>query len=474
MCAWTEPVKIMDGVLMLSEFLGGVCVGSFLNVLATRTLAEESIFTPRSHCPKCKHPLAILDLVPVLSWLFLRGRCRHCHESIAWYYPFVEIFTGITFILIGMNFGWNWGAVPTNHFNDASVFNCTGWAMAYFACMLITISITDFKEKLIPHDITYPSMLVGIIYSANNPNVGILNSLAGAGISYILFDFLAFYGLKLYERSHRIDAEGAEQEKESGHEQDEKVKLDAPAQENAPPQASAPSESFDVVWLIDPPDYDAPREIIATEKHHAIHSEIHSEIDAITPEHVVASSALETAVPGKAVEDDEDFEVMGGGDAVLSAVIAVWLGLRALGFVLLTGFMIGTFMGAIYLIIEMVKQKAMHKAYKAILICSAILLTMVEGFLYFLYSLQYPYNPNGPNVNYFFQRMPWLPMGVGAIIGGVILGTVLKGSKYSKPFPFGPALAVAAFVCIFFNPFDIQDAPGALMEQVRNSPILRR
>jgi prepilin signal peptidase PulO-like enzyme (type II secretory pathway) len=439
MCAWTEPVKTMDGMFMLSEFLAGVCVGSFLNVLATRTLAEESILTPRSHCPKCKHPLAIFELVPVLSWLFLRGRCRYCHERIAWYYPFVEIFTGITFILIGLNFGWTWGVVTTNHVNYASVFNCTGWAMAYFACMLITISITDFKEKLIPHDITYPSMLVGIIYSAYNPNVGILNSLAGAGISYILFDFLAFYGLKLYERSHRSDAE-----------------KDALAHESAPLQASAPSEAIDVVWLIDPPDGDSAEQTIATEKHHAeTHGEIHSEIDAIT-------------------EIDEDFEVMGGGDAVLSAVIAVWLGLRALGFVLLTGFMIGTFMGATYLIIEMVKQKAFHKAYKAILISSAMLLTIVEGFLYFLYSLQYPYNPNAPPVNYFFQRMPWLPFGVGAIIGGVILGTVLKGSKYSKPFPFGPALAIAAFVCIFFNPFDIQDAPGVLMEQVRNSPILRR
>jgi prepilin signal peptidase PulO-like enzyme (type II secretory pathway) len=446
MCAWTEPVKTMDAALLLSEFIGGVCVGSFLNVLALRTLDEKSVLTPRSHCPKCKHPLAFFELVPVLSWLFLRGRCRYCHETIAWYYPFVEVFTGITFILIGLNFGWVWGVSTTSHVNDASVFNCTGWAMAYFACMLITISITDFKEKLIPHDITYPSMLVGIIYSAYNTSVGILNALAGAGISYILFDFLAFYGLKLYERSHKNDAlEGKE---ETG-----------PVEENA------------VIRLVDQPNYNLVEETVATEKHHG---EIHGERDAITPDHTVVKPTLETAAARKSDEIDEDFEVMGGGDAVLSAVIAVWLGLRALGFVLLTGFMIGTFMGATYLIIEMVKQKAFHKAYGAILACSATMLTVVEGFLYFLYSLDHPYNPNAPPVNHFFERMPWFPLGVGAIIGGVILGTVLKGSKYSKPFPFGPALAVAAFVCIFFNPFDIQDAPGVLMEQVRNSPILRR
>lgn len=444
-------------MLLLSEFLGGVCVGSFLNVLATRTLAEESILTPRSHCPKCKHPLAIFELVPVLSWLFLRGRCRYCHERIAWYYLFVEIFTGITFILIGMNYGWGWGVVLTSHVNGASVFNCTGWAMAYFACMLIAISITDFKEKLIPHDITYPSMLVGIIYSANNPSVGILNSLAGAGISYILFDFLAFYGLKLYERSHKNDAK--QDEKDKREQENAAITLIAPEQEGS--AASAPSEGISVIWLVDQPNYDSAEEAVTIEKHRGeIHGEIHSEI--------------ETAVAGKSNEIDEDFEVMGGGDAVLSAVIAVWLGLRALGFVLLTGFMIGTFMGATYLIIEMVKQKAMHKATKAILIYCAIFLAIVEGFLYFLYSLEYPYNPNAPPINYFFQRMPWFPMGVGAIIAGVILGTVLKGSKYSKPFPFGPALAIAAFICIFFNPFDIQDAPGALMEQVRNSPILHR
>ena len=432
---WTEPTKTIDSAMMLLEFVSGLCVGSFLNVLAVRTLAEQSILSPRSHCPKCKHELAFFELVPVLSWLFLRGRCRYCHERIAWYYPFVEIFTGITFILIGANFGWSWGVSVVNHVDNASVFTCTGFAMAYFACMLITISITDFKEKLIPHDITYPSMLVGIIYSASNPNIGALNALAGAGISYILFDFLAFYGLKVYEHSHKNDHD--EDEEDTAEGQDVK-------------QLEIPFENLPALSAVSSTD----------------------EATVDGEPKVVLMHGLGTV--DKTPEIDEDFEVMGGGDAVLSAVIAVWLGLKALGFVLLTGFMIGTFMGATYLMIEMVKQKVMHKATTAILLCSTGFLVVIEGFLYFLYSLQYPYNPNAPTVNLFFSRMPWFPLGVGAIIAGVILGTVLKGSKYSKPFPFGPALAIAAFVCIFFNPFDIQDAPGVLMNQVRNAPILQR
>ena len=73
--------------------------------------------------------------------------------------------------------------------------------MIFFACTLIAITVTDFKEKLIPHEITYPSMLIGIAFSAL-VRQDLLGAMAGIGASYILFDFLAFYGLKVYLHMH--------------------------------------------------------------------------------------------------------------------------------------------------------------------------------------------------------------------------------------------------------------------------------
>lgn len=79
-------------------FLVGLSVGSFLNVVIHRLPRGGSILFPPSHCPHCKHPLAAADLVPLVSWLFLRGRCRYCQAPIHWRYPLVEAVTGLAFL----------------------------------------------------------------------------------------------------------------------------------------------------------------------------------------------------------------------------------------------------------------------------------------------------------------------------------------------------------------------------------------
>src|SRR5215207_10528712 len=77
--------------------LGGLLVGSFLNVVAWRLPRGESLVKPRSRCPHCKTQIAAYDNVPVLSWLLLRGRCRNCGARIAIRYPAVELVTAATF-----------------------------------------------------------------------------------------------------------------------------------------------------------------------------------------------------------------------------------------------------------------------------------------------------------------------------------------------------------------------------------------
>ena len=86
-------------VIVLTAVLGA-CVGSFLNVVLWRVPRGESIVSPPSHCPACDHELGPLELVPVLSWVALRRRCRHCGVRISARYPLVELGVGVVFALV--------------------------------------------------------------------------------------------------------------------------------------------------------------------------------------------------------------------------------------------------------------------------------------------------------------------------------------------------------------------------------------
>lgn len=84
----------------------GAISGSFLNVVIHRVPAQESIVLPPSHCPSCDTHLAALDLVPIFSWVVLRGKCRYCSTAISKRYPLVEALTGLLFAVVGWRLGW--------------------------------------------------------------------------------------------------------------------------------------------------------------------------------------------------------------------------------------------------------------------------------------------------------------------------------------------------------------------------------
>ena len=119
-------------------------VGSFLNCVIYRLEKEKSFLKGRSYCPRCKHKLGFLDLVPVLSFFMLRGRCRYCKEKISWQYPMVEISTAAIFLLI-FNFQF-------------SIFNFI------LACFLIVIFVYDLKHYVIPDKVIYPAIGVALVY----------------------------------------------------------------------------------------------------------------------------------------------------------------------------------------------------------------------------------------------------------------------------------------------------------------------
>ncbi len=97
----------MNVVYYICFFVLGLVFGSFFHVVGTRLAKDESIHFPGSHCDICKHPLKARDLVPVLSYLFQKGRCRYCHEKLSPTYPIVELATGILFTISYYSFGFS-------------------------------------------------------------------------------------------------------------------------------------------------------------------------------------------------------------------------------------------------------------------------------------------------------------------------------------------------------------------------------
>lgn len=95
-------------VIYIGIFLYGIVVGSFLNVCIYRLPKEESLITNGSHCMTCGAKIKKYDLIPLFSWLILRGKCRNCKAPIAWRYPFVEALNGILWCLCFMKFGFEW------------------------------------------------------------------------------------------------------------------------------------------------------------------------------------------------------------------------------------------------------------------------------------------------------------------------------------------------------------------------------
>jgi leader peptidase (prepilin peptidase)/N-methyltransferase len=128
--------------------LGGLIIGSFLNVVAYRLPRRESLAHPPSHCPSCGEPIKPYDNIPVLSWLLLRGRCRTCNAAISPRYPLVEALTGILYALV------MWA-----RWDDAS-----GIALGIvLVTVLIPIAIIDFEHRIIPNRITGPAAVVAIL-----------------------------------------------------------------------------------------------------------------------------------------------------------------------------------------------------------------------------------------------------------------------------------------------------------------------
>ena len=156
----------------------GMCVGSFLNVVIHRLPAAaldtdasvwQALWQPRSHCPHCRHRLSAAHLVPVLSWLVLRGRCAFCRHPIAWHYPAIELGTAVLWLLCAAH----WGVGP-----EAGL-----WAV--FGSALLALAVIDARTCLLPDALTQPLLWLGLLASQQQwIALPLSEAVAGAVLGY--------------------------------------------------------------------------------------------------------------------------------------------------------------------------------------------------------------------------------------------------------------------------------------------------
>jgi len=144
---WRAPrrlvARIVVTILIAYCTLMGLVVGSFLNVVIYRVPRHLSIVRPRSSCPNCHHPIQERDNIPVVSWVLLGGRCRHCHSPISLRYPLVELSTGVLFAATA----WRWGV----HLDLV--------AFLILDAALVALALIDLEQLLLPRSIVYPTLL---------------------------------------------------------------------------------------------------------------------------------------------------------------------------------------------------------------------------------------------------------------------------------------------------------------------------
>ncbi len=165
----------METIFSISAFLFGIAVGSFLNVVILRLPDDkQSLAFPASHCPKCATPLHFYENIPILSYIFLRGKCRTCKKRISIQYPLVELGMGLLATALFIHFG----------------FSFELFFYFVFSAALLAIIVIDIYHQIIPDSISLPGIVIGFAGSFLNSTVSWQESglgiILGGGILYAI------------------------------------------------------------------------------------------------------------------------------------------------------------------------------------------------------------------------------------------------------------------------------------------------
>ncbi|MBW4468270.1 MAG: prepilin peptidase [Pegethrix bostrychoides GSE-TBD4-15B] len=182
---------IFSALIGLIVFLLGSAVGSFLNVVIYRVPAGLSILFPPSRCPQCLRPLKAYDNVPVLGWLWLKGRCRFCRSRIPVRYPLVEAATGLLFLWVYLAF-------------DLSLLSLGYWA---FLSWLLALALIDLDTLTLPNSLTQSGLVIGLLFQAGQgwlmaESAGaasqLMGGIWGAVLGLWLFELITLAGSMLF------------------------------------------------------------------------------------------------------------------------------------------------------------------------------------------------------------------------------------------------------------------------------------
>lgn len=165
----------MEFYLIEIAFLFGLIFGSFYNVVIYRLPKKLSLVRPGSSCPTCQHELTPLELIPVLSFIWQKGRCENCGQAIAWRYPLIELTTGLGFALIA------WQSSSWPDFLVGTIF---------FSLLLI-LAFIDLDHKLLPNTLTLLGVALGLFFSLLGWNLTFTTSLIGGVVGFSLLFAIA-------------------------------------------------------------------------------------------------------------------------------------------------------------------------------------------------------------------------------------------------------------------------------------------
>lgn len=323
-------LRIYEMMFATFALVLGAVVGSFLNVCIYRLPLDLSVNEPRrSFCPKCKKQLPWSQNIPLLSWMFLRGRCANCGSAIAFRYFAVELITALFFLIVWLRFPWE-------------------IAIAYwlFVSLLIVATFIDFEHFIIPDEVTIGGTVAGIIASVIVPALMTTNarltalglSIFSAALGYALL-WLVLEGGKLMfgKKKIRLDAPTPFTWTRSGEDADFVV-----GEERGLWSEHFARETDQLLLLCDEAVIDARSVGNATLRFHYNRVQFGSEELQLDQLQTITGVVRELQIPR---------EAMGRGDLKFLACIGAFLGWRAVLFAVFAGSLLGSFVGILTMVI---------------------------------------------------------------------------------------------------------------------------
>ncbi len=172
----------MIGALL---FLIGLFIGSFFNVCIYRIPTEQSIVFPPSHCTSCGHRLKVLDLIPVISYMFLKGKCRYCGSRISVQYPLIEFLTGALYLVLYLHFGLTWQLLIG----------------IVLVSLLLIITVIDIKHMIIPDELVVFGLVSAVIFQLTGISpIGFISAIFGTLLGGGVFLLIALFSMLILKK----------------------------------------------------------------------------------------------------------------------------------------------------------------------------------------------------------------------------------------------------------------------------------